>query len=493
MIYLNKMKKSLKIKSDSEIKNVKLFTNLKKQTKLKRKDKKMKQKLFLIVLVLLGTVLFFGTANAQWMEQNSGTTVNLISISAPTYQIAWVAGPFGTVKRTVDNGTTWVDKSVPGAGDLWNIYAFDENKALVTGYSPDWSTDKIWMTLDGGNTWTVVLSLDASYNFMNAISFFDDMEGIVVGDPDYNLLPGPNYMLVYKTLDGGFTWTQIKHPPKSQGFTFGWKNSIAIVGNTVYFGTTHFDENFFFGPDAYVYKSANKGETWTARTVPGVVQVNTLLFTSKQVGYGCRGKSTDNGNTWFSMNDPYATVTGDINNFILSTTGIGDELWITGINREGPDYWNDDWENSPYLYYSNNGGMNWTLDYTAVGCGLNEVRITRDNRALFALKDNGGIIMKMLPGPTAPLTIQKKYELMPNYPNPFNPATTIQYQIPSSGFVTLKVYDILGKEVATLVNEVKTAGTYNVQWNASAMPSGTYFYKLTADNFTDVKRMILMK
>jgi hypothetical protein len=139
--------------------------------------------------------------------------------------------------------------------------------------------------------------------------------------------------------------------------------------------------------------------------------------------------------------------------------------------------------------------MNWTLDYTipGTGVGFNEVRISRDNRALFALKDNGGIIMKMLPGPTAPLAVQKKYELTQNYPNPFNPTTTISYRIPQHEFVTLKIYDLLGKEVAVLVNEVKNAGQYNVQWNASALPSGTYFYKIQAGNFTEVKRMLLIK
>ena len=272
---------------------------------------------------------------------------------------------------------------------------------------------------------------------------------------------------------------------------FGWKNAITTVGNKVFFGTTLFTDNFFFGPDARIYYSLDKGSTWTYASTPGVVQVNTLHFIDAITGYGCGAKTTDGGDTWFQMNDPYK---GDKNKFILSATGVGNEVWVTGIHRNGPDYFGGDkWFNYRYIYYSNNGGMKWKKDYQSSDAGFNEVRISRDNLALYALKDNGGIIMKLLPGPTAPLANQKKYELMPNYPNPFNPVTTIQYQIPNSGFVTLKVYDILGKEVATLVNEVKTAGTYNVQWNASAMPSGTYFYKLTADNFTDVKRMILMK
>ncbi len=88
-----------------------------------------------------------------------------------------------------------------------------------------------------------------------------------------------------------------------------------------------------------------------------------------------------------------------------------------------------------------------------------------------------------------------------NYPNPFNPSTSIQYAISSTQFVTLKVYDLLGREVATLVNEEKPAGSYNVEFSAKGGPessikhpaSGVYFYRLQAGNYFDTKKMILIK
>ena len=86
-----------------------------------------------------------------------------------------------------------------------------------------------------------------------------------------------------------------------------------------------------------------------------------------------------------------------------------------------------------------------------------------------------------------------KYELSQNYPNPFNPTTNIKYQIANNSFVSIKVYDILGKEVTTLVNENLSVGTYSVNWNASNNASGIYFYKLTAGEFVKVKKMILQK
>ena len=88
---------------------------------------------------------------------------------------------------------------------------------------------------------------------------------------------------------------------------------------------------------------------------------------------------------------------------------------------------------------------------------------------------------------------QLTYNLSQNYPNPFNPVTKISYSLPKSGIITLKVYDILGKEVATLVNELKNAGNYSVDFNASSFPSGIYFYKLESNGFNDVKKMILVK
>jgi hypothetical protein len=87
----------------------------------------------------------------------------------------------------------------------------------------------------------------------------------------------------------------------------------------------------------------------------------------------------------------------------------------------------------------------------------------------------------------------RTFALAQNYPNPFNPATIINYQIPVEGQVSLKVYDMLGNEVATLVNEMKTAGEYQVDFNAAALSSGIYFYRLQAGNFVETKRMMLMK
>jgi len=86
-----------------------------------------------------------------------------------------------------------------------------------------------------------------------------------------------------------------------------------------------------------------------------------------------------------------------------------------------------------------------------------------------------------------------EYLLSQNYPNPFNPTTTIKYSIPELSFVTIKIYDVLGSEVATLVNEEKSEGSYELNWNAVNLPSGVYFYRIQAGNFIDTKKMILLR
>ena len=109
---------------------------------------------------------------------------------------------------------------------------------------------------------------------------------------------------------------------------------------------------------------------------------------------------------------------------------------------------------------------------------------------------NGGKIFKM----EKPIGIQNisgeipgEFSLLQNYPNPFNPATKIRFSIPKSSNVKLVVYDMLGREAALLVNEQLSPGTYEYEFNASELTSGTYFYRLQSEDFSEIKKMILVK
>ena len=89
--------------------------------------------------------------------------------------------------------------------------------------------------------------------------------------------------------------------------------------------------------------------------------------------------------------------------------------------------------------------------------------------------------------------LNSSFVLSQNYPNPFNPTTNIGFRVANFGLVTLKIYDVLGKEVATLVNEYKSAGEYKVEFDASVLPSGVYFYQLKAGSFVETKKMVLLR
>jgi hypothetical protein len=90
-------------------------------------------------------------------------------------------------------------------------------------------------------------------------------------------------------------------------------------------------------------------------------------------------------------------------------------------------------------------------------------------------------------------SVPQKFELDQNYPNPFNPVTNIRFSIPKENFVTLKIYNVVGEEIATLVNEEIAAGSYSITWNGEILPSGVYYYKITTSNSSMVKKMVLIK
>ena len=104
-----------------------------------------------------------------------------------------------------------------------------------------------------------------------------------------------------------------------------------------------------------------------------------------------------------------------------------------------------------------------------------------------------GVIIVQNPVNVEDETIADQFRLEQNYPNPFNPSTVISYSVPTSSFINLKVYDVLGNEVAVLVNEEKQVGSYEIDFNATDLNGGVYFYQLTTNAFVDTKKMILIK
>ena len=144
-----------------------------------------------------------------------------------------------------------------------------------------------------------------------------------------------------------------------------------------------------------------------------------------------------------------------------------------------------------------NGGASWITQTSGTTKDLFGVSFTDANNGTAVGRD--GTILRTTNG-GATFVEEEEMDEMPtefllfrNYPNPFNPSTSIQYAVSSRQFVTLKVYDILGNEIETLVNEEKSTGTYEITWYAENLPSGVYFYKMTGGNYSETKKMLLLK
>jgi hypothetical protein len=153
--------------------------------------------------------------------------------------------------------------------------------------------------------------------------------------------------------------------------------------------------------------------------------------------------------------------------------------------------------NKGTILRTSDGGQNWISQSSGTTKYLCGVSFTDANNGT-AVGENGTILRTTDGGVTfveeeSNQTEPHSFLLSQNFPNPFNPSTVISYRLPVIGFVTLKVYDILGGEIVTLVNEEKPAGDYEVEFNGINLPSGIYFYQLKAGQYSETKKMILLK
>jgi len=153
--------------------------------------------------------------------------------------------------------------------------------------------------------------------------------------------------------------------------------------------------------------------------------------------------------------------------------------------------------NTGIILKTTNGGLNWISQVHSSSYWLSSVHFI-DNNSGWVVGQNGTILKTITGGElvgvqSISVEVPSGFSLNQNYPNPFNPVTNLEFGISDLGFVSLKVYDILGKEVATLVNEKLSPGKYKVEFDGSALPSGIYFYRITAGEFTNTKRMMLVK
>lgn len=435
------------------------------------------------------------------------------------------------VYKTVNGGVNWSpSNSVPEVTGLQYIYFSDNNTGYVSSYN------KIFKTTNAGNSWTNIAGRNVLNEPLRDISFSGNT-GFIISDQ----------RKILKTTDGGDNWqllnfnsqfslNAITKLNESTWYiatdngkiikTTNTGNSWDSLYSNVYSPTRieFINEQTGFGVCKYndFIKTTNGGVNWVI-TSPFGAQNWAMDFIDAGMGFvGSEGgqlyKTTDGGNAWTqSFPSPGSSIddiqfidhyTGFIalrfgytNYGVMKTTngGVNWEASLTGIPASDIFFVNErtGFANANgLLYKTTNGGESWHHSETCDGNAFNVSYFT-DSLTGWLIGQNGMIIKTTNGGKSVtfepPVEIPTSFYLFQNYPNPFNPVTTIRYGLPKDLNVKIKIYDILGRLVTQLVNDVQPAGNYSVNFDGSAYSSGIYFYTIETPDFIQSKKMILLK
>ncbi|MDZ4712833.1 MAG: YCF48-related protein, partial [bacterium] len=413
------------------------------------------------------TILFYLfsilAAQSQWVSQPSGTSSFLRDIEFINRNTGWAVGDNGTILKTINGGTNWLMIANPAVGKpLFSIHIVDSNVCYVVGWF-----ETIIKSTDGGASWIVIrnngFGFGSSYD---AVFFIDENTGWIAGTGQK----------VLRTTNGG---DSIITDPLFAGNLHDMYFKDAMTGIVTGSGTD-------------MFKTINGGSSWLNVTMPigtRIPDFYKLSFVNNLTGWVAGSdnrvfKTTDFGDTWDSITRiPVSSLTSSMRfaEFIDENTGfVGGE--------------------QGYLFKSTNSGMNWMRENSANFPPALMKSMNLYNDSIGWVVGGGGKIINTTNGGQTMVnvtvnenTLPKKFALEQNYPNPFNPETNIKFDLPEDNFVTIKVYDILGKEVFTLLNDFRNAGRYSINFNGSNFASGIYYYKIKAGEFESIRKMILIK
>lgn len=402
------------------------------------------------VLILL-FLTSFKVSIAQWTALN--TTFGREIKSIIKHGNSLVAGTVdGGIYISANSDQNWSQKN-SGLSNL-KVYSLASNGNLIAAGTYG---NGVFISSDNGNTWTFSGG-SISVPYIYALAF--------VGN---NLIAGTGGGGFFRSSNNGSSWT-------NAGGTTHIVNSIYVTPNYS-----------FIGQGPYAYKSTDNGNTWTtligssSTTVKGFAETpkgsgGTNIFVGALDGVYL---STDNGSTWKKTNSglSYTNV-----NAIVAT---GQNLFVA---TEGGG-----------VFRSADNGNTWTAINTGLPANTNGRSLILSNNILY-LGTSDGVVWKRNLSDFGITTVESlkeeipsAFELSQNYPNPFNPTTKIQFSIPASQRVSLKIFDITGREVASLVDEFLSAGNYSYDFDGSKLSSGIYFYRLISGNFSEIKKMALIK
>jgi len=446
----------------------------------------MKSFMLLIAAITICIYVQISSSQPAYVEQVSGVTVNLMSVgmSASYPTAVWVCGYNGTVIKTTNEGSNWINVSGNGISNtinLVNIFGMDQNNALVAGYTS--AGTFVFKTTNGGLNWSQVFTQTSGY--INAVWMKSSLLGFMCGNP-----VGGRWSL-WRTSNGGSNWDSTGMYLQQAGSEIGWNNSLAISGNNrLWFGTNN----------SRIYFSSNYGSNWQILSTNPEVNSYCINFYWGDSVYGYFGganvyKTSNSGYNWTSMSCPGSGNFGGFCNGWEGVNGIYPPMVDFAIRNDSSLYGVSNFGSSWTRIYSASSGVYRHIAYAFVG-GYPYSWAVRSNGGITRLVIGGGEVKRISS------LIPESYKLEQNYPNPFNPTTTIRLSVPllsqggvsrSDGVVKLTVYDVLGRAVTVLVNQQLTPGEYETTFDASKIASGIYYYQLEAGAYSQTKKMVVLK
>ncbi len=317
---------------------------------------------------------------------------------------------------------------------------------------------------DLGATWTQLAHTPDNFTAFYSMHWFDENNGVLVGER-------ASEDAIYTTSNGGGTLVEVS-----------W-NVVGAQLNSVSFSAVNPMSGVAAGDDNVFMYTINGGAAWTAGVediVDGTDDLEECHMTSPLVAWavgddGTICKTTDGGATW-TMQTPLNVV--DQMDVYFSTPTFG---WVCG--------------NDGYVMYTDDGGLNWTLigEVTLGTKDVNAVYLHSYGGKLWIGADYGDMLTRTDAATGDDTPINLPFQLGQNFPNPFNPSTTIKFSLPRDGHVSLNVYDVSGHLVAKVLDRDMTEGDHEVGFRADGLASGVYFYRLTAGDMTTTKKMILLR
>lgn len=406
----------------------------------------MKKTLFIFLIV--GNVLLIDICYSQWIQVSNGIGNILAGTLTADGTNMFAGGTSAGVYYTSNSGANWVQTSL----NSQLVFALINSGSNVLAGTFNGGT---FRSTDNGASWNQV----TMGSNMTVWAYCYSGSNVFAG----TFCPIVANMGVYKSTDNGLTWSLA-------GVNNREVRSITSEGNYIYAGTI----------DSGVFVSSNSGTNWIKSSLNNR-NVRSLAANGNFVYAGIMNSqglflSTDNGDTW---------VQSSLNNRDCQALTFQGSTVLTGTALHG-------------VYVSNDNGTNWEQKNEGLG-HLSVSALIIHNGYVYAGTSGGGVyrraISELLSIQPVSNQIPSSYSLSQNYPNPFNPATKIRFDISgtSAAQTFLSVYDLLGREVAVLVNEKLTPGEYEVDFDGSNLPSGVYYCKLKAGDFVETRKMVLVK